>query len=261
MVAMALVAMGLLSLAGSACSSGKTDTGTGPDLAESSTGASSSEDRGDSSTTAVAEGTGEGDSSGPPPASSSSSSDDGMLTSTTDDGCPLGSEGCPCNAGVCDDDLECLDGTCQVVCTEDLYEPNDAEDAATDLGEIDDDDDHGGVLSASLHHVGDVDWFRYYGNDDFPSVVDPTRELVASGGLRLCKFLECDAGLVETEFECPVGTQYALSPMARPGCCASDGFALANLDCAGVTEDNTTVYIRVDQPEPACVTYSISYHY
>jgi len=254
-----LVAIGLLSLG---CSSGQGPTGSGPGLGESSTGAGSSDDRGESSTTAVADGTGES-SSGLPPvdsSSSSSSSDDGSA-STTDDGCPLGSEGCPCSAGICDGDLVCLEDTCQVVCQADPYEPNDAEDVATDLGEIDDADGSGAVLSASLHHAGDVDWFRYHGNDDFGSVVDPTRELVASGGLRLCKFIECDEGLVETEFECPVGTQYALSPGARAGCCANEGFELTDLDCTGVTEDNTTVYFRVDQPEPACVTYSISYHY
>jgi hypothetical protein len=67
--------------------------------------------------------------------------------------------------------------------------------------------------------------------------------------------------LAETEFECPAGTQYALSTMARPGCCATDAIALPDLNCAGDTEDNATVYIRVDQPEAACVTYSVSYHY
>lgn len=251
------VAIGLLSLA---CSSGQTGPGPGPGLGDSSTGTSGSDDRGESSTTAVAEGTGDGEtggSSGPPGTSSS----DGGLASTTDEGCPPGSEGCPCNAGVCDGDLACLEGTCQVVCEEDVFEPNDDEAAASDLGEINDNDGNGGVLSASLHHAGDVDWFRYYGNDDITGNVDPTRELVASGALRLCKFLECDNGLAETEFECPAGTQYALSTMARPGCCSSDGFALADLNCNGVTEDNATVYIRLDQPEPACVTYSVSYHY
>lgn len=246
-----------------ACSSGQPTTATGPGLGESSSGTEATDDRGDSSTTVVAGGTGDGETSsssdgGPPPSTSSS---DGGLGSTTDDGCAPGSEGCPCSAGVCDGDLVCLEGTCQVVCTEDLYEPNDDEAAATDLGEINDNDGNGSVLSASLHHAGDVDWFRYYGNDDVTGNVDPARELVASGALRLCKFLECDNGLMETEFECPVGTQYALSTMARPGCCSSNGFALADLNCNGVTEDNSTVYIRVDQPEPACVTYSISYHY
>lgn len=258
-----LAAIGSFSLAlGSACSSGGTSGTTGPDLFGTDTSTSTGEAAETSSTTVVAEGTGTGEpgessSSGRPSDSSSS----GSLDSTSDDGCPPGSEGCPCNAGVCDGDLTCLDDVCQTVCEEDVFEPNDEEAAAADLGEINDADDNGGVLSASLHHAGDVDWFRYYGNDDITGNVDPTRDLVASGVLRLCKFLECDGGLDTTEFECPPGTQYALSTMARPGCCANDGFALADLNCTGVTEDNSTVYLRVDQPEPACVTYSISYHY
>jgi hypothetical protein len=237
----------------------------GPDLGGSSTGVGGSSSEG-SGTTAVAEGEGEGSSESSGGSvldgtSSGGSSDDGH-TSTTDGGCPLGSEGCPCNAGICESDLSCLEDTCQSSeCDGDVFEPNDVEAEATDLGEINDNDGNGGVVSGSLHLAGDVDWFRYSGNDDVTGNVDPERELVASGGLRLCKFIECGNGLAETEFECPVGTQYALSTMARPGCCASDGIALPDLNCTGVTEDNSTVYIRLDQPDAACVTYAVSYHY
>lgn len=251
-----------LVLASAACSSGDPTTTTGPSLGDSSTAAEASTSADAGSSTAVAEGSAEGSADSTAAASGSAS------TGTTDaptgssgEGCPPGSEGCPCSAGTCDGDLACLDDTCQVVCEEDVFEPNDDEASATDLGELTDSDDDGGVLSASLHHAGDVDWFRYAGNDDITGNVDPARALVASGGLRLCKFLECDNGLPQTEFECPAGTQYALSSMARPGCCSSDGFALADLNCTGVTEDNASVLIRVDAPEPACVTYSVSYHY
>lgn len=256
-----LAVLVLLSLA---CSSGGTPSTTGPDLGGSSTGAGSSDAPDvDDGTTVLAEGTGDGTTGSTGVASldgPASSSGEGPAT-TTDEGCPPGSEGCPCSAGVCDGDLECLDDTCQTVCEEDVFEPNDEEAAATELGEINDNDDNGGVVSASLHHAGDVDWFRYSGNDDITGNVDPARELVASGGLRLCKFLECENGLAETELECPAGTDYALSSMARPGCCSSNGFGLPDLNCSGVTEDNAVVYMRVDQPEPACVSYSISYHY
>jgi hypothetical protein len=253
----------VLALGSLACGANEPPGATGPAIASSeSSGASESD--GTSSTTAVADGSADGssESSGPLPGTSSSGTTDDGPTSTTDGGCPPGSEGCPCDAGRCERDLMCLGDVCQSSqCDGDVFELNDAEDQAMDLGEINDDNDNGGVVSASLHHAGDVDWYRYLGQDDFPSNVDPARELVASGGLRLCKFLECDNGLAETEFECPVGTQYALSTMARPGCCSSDGFALADLNCTGVTEDNATVYIRVDQPDAACVTYAVSYHY
>ncbi|MCH9688013.1 MAG: hypothetical protein K0V04_41670, partial [Deltaproteobacteria bacterium] len=124
-----------------------------------------------------------------------------------------------------------------------------------------DNDDNGGVVSASLHTPGDVDWYQYQGDDDVTGNVNPEREVVASAGLRLCKFLECNVGLDETEFECPVGTQYGLSPMGRAGCCAEGGVALPDLNCTGTFDDSATVYIRVDAPERPCVTYSVAYHY
>jgi len=187
---------------------------------------------------------------------------DETADSSSEGGCTPGTEDCTCDAeGACESALLCLGNVCQPSqCDGDLHEPNDDEATAVDLGMIDDSDDPG-VFSASLHQPEDVDWFRYQGDDDFGSNVAPERELVSSGGLRLCKFLECDNGLAETEFECPPGTEYALSPMARPGCCASGGIALPDLNCTGVIEDNATVYIRVDQPEEACVTYSVAYQY
>lgn len=246
--------LGVLALA---CSAGdSTTTTTGPDLGDSSSTTSASTSDGPGST-AVGEGSAGGTSTGPLDGTSTS---DGP--SSSDDGCPLGTAGCSCNAGTCDSELTCLDGVCESAqCDGDVFEPNDSEDEATDLGQINDNDSNGGVVAASLHEPGDVDWYRYLGDDDITGDVDPARSLVASGGLRLCKFLECDNGLAQTEFECPVGTQYALSPMARPGCCASEGFALPDLDCTGVIEDNATVYIRLDQPDAACVTYAVSYHY
>ena len=256
---LSFVAIGLLSLA---CSAGQNadSTSFGPGGSTTSTDDPSESSTGRSTTTGIVDGTGDGESSssGPPPGTTTSGS---SSEGSTGEACPAGSEGCACNAGTCDDDLVCLDDTCQVVCDEDVFEPNDDEATAQDLGEINDNDGNGGVVSGSLHHLGDVDWFRYAGNDDVTGNVDPARELVSSGSVRLCKFLECENGLEETEFECPAGTQYALSPMARPGCCATGDVALPDLNCGGVTEDNAMVYMRVDQPVPACATYSISYHY
>ncbi|MEM7160140.1 MAG: hypothetical protein AAF799_45300 [Myxococcota bacterium] len=196
------------------------------------------------------------------------SSDDGGTTTeadsgSSDEGCTPGTLDCGCDDGMtCAGELLCLGGVCQdAQCGGDIHEPNDDEGNAVYLGEIDDSDDSGGVFSGSLHHDGDVDWFRYQGDDDFTGNVDPARQLVSSGAVRLCKFLECDNGISETEFECPPGTSYALSPMARPGCCATGDVELPDLNCAGVSEDNAMVYIRVDQPEDTCVTYSVAYHY
>lgn len=250
-----------LALAG--CAAGDPMNTSGPDLGGSSTGSTVGSSDGDEpgSTTAATAGSSDGSSSsGPGPIDGSSTTDEPADTSTGS--CAPGTEGCPCDAGACEGELVCLGDVCQAAqCDGDVFEPNDDEASATDLGMVSDNDASGGIVSASLHHPGDVDWYRYQGDDDITGNVDPARELVSSAGVRLCKFLECDNGLAETEFECPAGTQYALSPMARPGCCASDGIALPDLNCTGVTEDNAMVYIRVDQPEEACVTYSVAYHY
>lgn len=227
-------------------------TGTaGEETDSSSTGAPPPSDSSDTSTTA------------PPPADSSSSgSADSSSGGSDDEGCPVGTDGCPCDAGACADTLLCLGDVCQPAqCDGDGFEDNEDEASAHDLGEINDSDDNGGVISGSLHHDGDVDWYRYQGDDDFTGDVDPARTLVSSGGVRMCKFLECDVGIAETEFECPAGTDYAFSPGGRPGCCANGAVELADLNCTGVTEDNAAVYIRIDQPADPCVTYSVAYHY
>lgn len=242
------------------CAEGEATSTTGPDLGASSTDDTSGSSEGPGTTAVTVSGSGEGTGSTTSSVDGTSTTDAPGDTSTGE--CPVGTEGCPCDGGVCDGDLLCLGDVCQAAqCDGDLFEPNDDEADATDLGMINDNDGDGGIVSGSLHHAGDVDWYRYQGDDDITGNVDPARNVVSSAGLRLCKFIECDNGLAETEFECPAGTQYALSTMARPGCCASDGIALADLNCTGVLEDNAMVYLRVDMPEEECVTYSVAYHY
>lgn len=253
-----------LALAG--CAAGDPpSTSSGPDLGTTTTGPGSTDTTGpEGPSTMTRGGTGDGSggsSSGPSPLDGTSTSDGPTDTSTGT--CPPGTEGCPCDAGACEGALLCLGDVCQAAqCDGDVFEPNDDEADPTDLGEIDDSDDNGGIVSGSLHHPGDVDWYRYQGDDDITGNVDPARAIVSSAGLRVCKFLECDNGLGQTEFECPAGTQYALSTMARPGCCVTGGgIELPDLNCTGVSEDNAAVYIRVDQGEDECVTYSVAYHY
>lgn len=204
---------------------------------------------------------------GPDTADSGSQGTDTGPTDTgpTDTGCPPGTEGCPCDADSCAGDLICAGDTCLAVpCDPDVFEPNDDEQSAYDLGDITSSDGDASVVSGSLQHPGDVDWYRYHGEDVISGNVDPARDLVAAGQVRLCKFLECDNGLNETQFECPANTQYALSPMARPGCCLTSDMndvTLPDLNCTGVTGDDAVVYLRVDQSTDTCISYSVSYHY
>lgn len=199
---------------------------------------------------------------------STTSSTTGAEDSATDEGedtgepCPLGSESCPCDAGVCDDGLACIEDVCEMPleCPADENEPNDGEQSATSLGEFNDCDGNGGSVSGVLG-LGDEDWFTYIGDDDFGCIVDPDREIVTDGAVRICKFAECLNGLPNTDLSCPPGTMSAMSPAGRPGCCGSSGFNMGVFNCTGTIDDSAYIYIRIDQGSPQCVEYTLNYHY
>lgn len=138
-------------------------------------------------------------------------------------------------------------------------EPNDTEATALFLGQITDDDDDGGLLSGILVDDSDADWFTYDGVDTLGYTVDPTRSNFPSGQLRLCLFAECVNGSA-IDIACIDGSTAATSPDGRPGCCKDGPFSLSTFDCVS-EDDDTRVYIRVDQPASACLDYSILYHY
>lgn len=189
---------------------------------------------------------------------------DTSSSETSDTDCPPGEDGCPCDAaGECDGSLVCLGEICGEAgeCGVDLFEANNTERTASDLGDFGSADDKEGTeLTAVLDGSDDVDWFFYDGTDGNLSFVDPARELNTVGGLRLCKYVECDNGLLETDVTCPEGTAMATSPENRPGCCGDDGFEI-ELNCEGVIGDDARVYMRVDQAQQECVQYTIDYHY
>lgn len=251
--------MGFLAL--TACSSGSPTLTSGGDDATSGTSSTGPEITTLDPTTNATDTAGIAE---PGTADGSGGDSTGSGSGTTEDGCTPGTEGCPCDADTCMGDLQCVDGTCQgVQCDPDVFEANEDENNAYDLGDITDSDSDGSVVSASVA-PGDVDWFRYHGEDVVTGNVDPARELVAAAPVRMCKFLECDNGLDTTEFECPKNAEYALSEMARPGCCITGsrgGIELPDLNCTGVVGDDATVYIRVDNAESGCVSYSVSFHY
>jgi hypothetical protein len=206
------------------------------------------------------------------PTDDPSSSEDDSSSGTTglDDSsssgatCATGSLGCPCDVGVCESDLVCVDDVCEALenCAVDGYEPNDSEDAATPLETLGDSDDPGSIVG-TLDHADDVEWFTYFGEDNFglPPGVAPARDLSASGGLRLCKFLECPDGIEVTEVTCPNGSDLAQSPAGRPGCCSSGSIMMPDFNCTGGTDDSAQVYIRLDNAEDQCVDWSVGYEF
>lgn len=193
--------------------------------------------------------------------STSTGGDDASSSEST--GCPLGDNGCACDGDSCNSGLQCVDDVCQppAACDVDLLEPNDEETAPTLLGEVGDNDDNGGSIFGTLDSPDDVDWYRYNGNDTVLGNVDPARFVKSDGGVRLCKFAECDSGIDNTEFECPAETEPATSPAGRPGCCAPMGIALDDANCSGSLDDDMQVYLRVDSGGQACVDYELIYHF
>jgi hypothetical protein len=199
-----------------------------------------------------------------PAESSSSESSTTAADSTSGEQCPVGTIGCACDAGACDTDLVCVDDVCEAVevCAVDGYEPNESEDAAYYLGVLGDSDDPGSI-AATLDHENDVDWYTYDGEDNFglPPGVAPGRDLTTSGGLRLCKFLECPDGIAVTEVMCPNGSDLSQSPGGRPGCCSIGSIQMPDFNCSGSTDDSAFVYIRLDMADAQCVDYTVSYEF
>lgn len=203
---------------------------------------------------------------------SSSTTDEPETSSTTDEpesssssgGCPVGSEGCPCDAGECDGTLVCFEDNCVgvMVCEDDGVEPNESEAGASFLGEINDNDGNGSSVSGVLDGEDDVDWYVYAGDDDIGNIVDPFRSISADGGFRFCKFAECpDDSIAETEFPCPEGATEATSPDGRPGCCADDIIHVPDANCPGI-DDSMDIYIRVDGAgADECVGYTVNFHF
>jgi hypothetical protein len=142
-----------------------------------------------------------------------------------------------------------------VPCTDPGFEPNESESSATDLGAYTDCDGTGTSISAMLDGDSDVDFYFFDGTDESGCLVDPTG--ITGAGVRLCLFATCPGASVS----CSAG-QSATSPGGHAGCCTpSGGTVTLDVNCSGLSDDST-VYIRVDQPTTnACTPYSVDFHY
>lgn len=175
-------------------------------------------------------------------------------------GCTPGTQGCDCDEGECAGGLMCANDVCvqDVECGIDIYEDNNTEADAADLGILGDGDDP--VTITGVLEGDDVDWFTYLGEDNLLSSVGPARELTTAGALRMCKFAECGNDLFATEVTCPEGTAVAESPEGRPGCCGDDSFEI-ELNCLDVIDDDAQVWIRFDQGLADCTQFTLEYQY
>ena len=164
----------------------------------------------------------------------------------------------PMGAHYCHDDAICrrckqLDDPCE----DPGPEPNELQALAHDFGTIGDSDSAGGFVCGSVSGADDVDWYTFEGDDTIFGAVDPTRVIDGKGTSRLCVYAECLKGT--TSVSCAGGTTPDTAPGGQKGCCGS-GEVKPKLECSGL-DDAANVWIRVDQPEPACFPYELAYHF
>lgn len=257
-----------LALAG--CSEGFNDdddgklTSTVPSGTSASSGASSGSSA--PTTTEVAASTGTSTTSDETTGSSTTPTTTGETTTgeTTGPICDPGQGGCVCDGGQCVDGYVCELEVCVPaprVCPGDLEPGDDAEETATNVGDITDNDNQAFTVSGVLSGADDVDWYTYHGKDTLGYIAEPTLNLV-EGAQRLCLFMVCDAGgAAMTEVTCPVGSKFALSPTLRPGCCAETSFTIKDLNCDG-QDESATMWLRVDKPAvDECSNYELKLNF
>lgn len=146
---------------------------------------------------------------------------------------------------------------------QDDLEPNDGEDVAYMLNNIDDMDGSGSLVDSILAGAEDVDWLAYMGKDVALAFVDPAGMLETDMELRLCLFVECLIGF--TAMPTCTDSIYEESPEGRVGCCntGQDAFVSIDLTCTqGDGDDSALVLMRVDRGSTdVCVPYDLEYHF
>ena len=187
-------------------------------------------------------------------------------TGSSDDTGPIcdpGQPDCVCDGDLCVDGYMCVMGLCAptvMQCDADVEEPGQSEDTPVELGDITDDDDDFFDVVGVLSGATDVDWYHYAGADTFGHTAEPTVTLV-TGAQRTCQFVVCEAGVALTTVDCPGGTDFAISPKLKPGCCGAASFTIKDFGCPG-QDDSVDVWLRVDKaPVDMCHDYNFELHF
>lgn len=142
-----------------------------------------------------------------------------------------------CNAtGTCE---ACQDQACDTI---DMYEPNDSQAAAYDLGNRSDCEHH--ALCGALATAGDVDWYTYFGEDDFGCNVNSTVEF-DSPDIRVCQYWACET--TPTTQSCPSGTQPDTAPGGQHGCCGNGMWDHDPCEGLAFDDENARVWIKVER--------------
>lgn len=136
----------------------------------------------------------------------------------------------------------------------DLYpEPNDTQANAIDLGAIDSCDSSEMTEQGTLAG-NDIDWFTFEADAAPFCWARPYGRIVSDSQTRMCMYFLCKSA-PSPDVDCK-GAQPATAPQGQPGCCGSSELE-PKIAC-----DSAFVWIRVDKPPvPACVDYSVTFHY
>ncbi|MCX4247743.1 hypothetical protein [Paraliomyxa miuraensis] len=232
---------------------------------DASTSASESTAGDPTTSTTTSAGTMVGTTTSDPSEESGPVADSGSETAepTTDDGCPVGTEGCPCDAGsTCDEGLSCSDeGSCEVplACRSIDTDPHGDEATAIVLGNV------GCDSVIDLGVVGTLDgpqtdWYRYFGNEGLVLCTEqPQATVTAAIDTEVCVYMQCLEGSA-SGVSCAGGSAAATSPEGRPGCCGQDEAHIDDFECGGFfTPKNADVWISIASGRNDCVDYGLSY--
>ncbi|MGB0590675.1 MAG: lamin tail domain-containing protein [Myxococcota bacterium] len=172
----------------------------------------------------------------------------------------------------CTENEKCVAGFCILgePVPGDNFEPNDSQEAALVLGDIQDDNEFpAGTFNGSLFPEGDIDWYTFHDEDIVTniSLFRPKVELISPFGTdyRMCTFATCDNGEEPDIVDCEGGVEWSAEE-GLFGCCASGSEYLSikmSVQCTwqGTLSDSSDVHIRVENQsdEWSCDDYELSW--
>jgi hypothetical protein len=174
----------------------------------------------------------------------------------------------------CTENEKCVAGFCILgePIPGDNLEPNDTQDEAHVLGDIQDDNEFpAGTFNGSLFPEGDTDWYTFHDEDIVAniSLFRPKVELVSPFGAdyRMCTFATCDNDEEPDIVDCDGGVVWSAEEGdGLFGCCASGSDYLSirmSIQCTfqGVLADSSDVHVRVDNLSDtwSCDEYELSW--
>lgn len=159
------------------------------------------------------------------------------------------------------------DNSGPTTCSADDFESNDTQETARDLGRLRDDPDSQRGITATVHHGDDADWYRVHVSDTGLGG-DPNVAVTVPEGFSVSTWFVCDHGRVETT--CLHGSSEYMTVEGVEGCRGSvpepvpdengntifrsDLVAASTTDCSGTSDDDGTLFIRVERSTSSAST-------